>query len=769
MMYMKRVLAVFLVGVLTVPVIHGQDVDLKLSMPSRFFVPGNPCSLDLIMENIGPEYAQAAAFVALDVGVGNYWFSPSWRRYPGGFDYHPVTIPGHGTTTVGILPSFPWPSGAGTFMDASFIAAVTRADGRLISNIALCSFGWMDHPILNEINPISAAPGRTIWVYGLGMGGDMHDIYATIGDIPVPAMTVKTLDNGVDMATFVVPIIDPGAYTLTLHTADETSNSLVFTVNALPATGMPHGDVVAGMDSAFDVLGTVFKTDIVEGAIARGDIPASQRTEYTAAMDRADAVFDVFIAEWSNLAIEEQEMFEKIMMDSGIFSLFADLEKTAHAFNGTDHANDMQFYMMVDATSACLTAIDIAWSAIDVAAAIAALSSGGVGLALPAVAGGIQLGLKIADKALDGFVTSDLQAFGIEDGSMGDQYVEVDNGSTQIYTLHGLYNAQMTWQKASFTTVLDIMLFGFFEKLPFSESAKDQAIKSILNFVTGILNNIGISMTEDILSLTGPPSQSIVTVDYDYMKEMGIQQALATTNFGAGVLNGPIALYLYLTETYPGYEVDDTSIADVSFTGESIFIKGKKKGITQLTIRGVRFTPYDIWYLFSPEIFSKVETRFNIEVKEDDLFLYADGMMGCEGREAALFFSDIPLSFNGSNYSFTGYGAGNDYDGDPIYFIVTGSFYLNPLYARVDVAMYNDPGYVSHIRTDRAEAYPVYEDWFYDNACTLIADTSAGCVPIWLGIRFGADRSAGIPAVVPGVELRGLSGSPVSPCTLTLP
>lgn len=746
MKYAVVLLPFMIILAVSAPLCAAQDVDLELSMPSHYFIPGNECSLDLHMDNIGPSYSNASVFVALDIGVGQYWFSPTWRQFPGGFDYHSVNIPAGGSTSLSVLPSFTWPDGAGTFMSAGFIAAATSSTGALISNVAMYPFGWMEGPAVSDVLPASAAPGRTIWVYGMGFGGDFHDIYAEIGGIPVPAMSLDTTDGGVDQASFVVPIMDAGSYNLTVHVADKSSNAINFNVAPLPDTGLPHGTVVQGMDSGFDTLITIFKSEIIEGSISRGDIPASRRQEYYTAIDRSITIVDAFIAEWNNLPMEEQKLFEQLLMQAGIYELFVDMEKTVGGFAGTDHANDMQFYMMVDATSACLTAIDIAWSAVDVAAAVAALSSGGVGLALPAVAGGIQLGLKIADKALDGFVTSDLDSFGIQDGSMGDHYVELDKEDTETWTLYGTYKAQMTWQKASFTAVLDLMLFGFFEKLPFSEAAKDQAIKSILNFVSGILSNIGISLTEDIMKLNGPPSQSVVTVDYDYMKQIGIQQALATTNFGAGILNGPIALYLFFTETYPGYEVDDTSIAEVTFSGENVTVKGKKKGMTQLTIRGVRFESTNFLYIFSPEIFSKVESRFNIEVKEEEQYLYAHGMMGCEGREAALFFNNIPLALNAGNYSFTGYGAGNDYDGDDIYFIVTGNFYLNPLYARVDVAMYNDFNFTSHIRTDRAEAYPVYQDWFYDSACSLIANTSAGCVPIWLGIRFTmASQAPGEP------------------------
>ncbi|MBN1355123.1 hypothetical protein JXA40_02520 [bacterium] len=117
--------------------------------------------------------------------------------------------------------------------------------------------------------------------------------------------------------------------------------------------------------------------------------------------------------------------------------------------------------------------------------------------------------------------------------------------------------------------------------------------------------------------------------------------------------------------------------------------------------------------------------------------IYAQGMMGCQDKDPALFFSGIPLEINpdSNEYPFHGSGAGKDYDGDPIYFILDGKFILSQSMVRVDIEMYSDPGYTTHIRTDRAEAYS-WNEWFYDFACDLIRDTTAGCRPIWFAVKF---------------------------------
>ncbi|MBN1550447.1 hypothetical protein JW979_03210 [bacterium] len=122
--------------------------------------------------------------------------------------------------------------------------------------------------------------------------------------------------------------------------------------------------------------------------------------------------------------------------------------------------------------------------------------------------------------------------------------------------------------------------------------------------------------------------------------------------------------------------------------------------------------------------------------------IYAYGMMGCPNKEAALFFNGFPLEIDPSTntYPFHGSSAGHDYDGDPIYFILDGWFNLATATVIVDIDMYADPGYTTHIRTDHAEA-TAWENWFYDSACDLTRDTSAGCRPIWFAVNFSESAS----------------------------
>lgn len=138
--------------------------------------------------------------------------------------------------------------------------------------------------------------------------------------------------------------------------------------------------------------------------------------------------------------------------------------------------------------------------------------------------------------------------------------------------------------------------------------------------------------------------------------------------------------------------------------------------------------------------------------------IYAHGMIGCPDKPATLFFNGFPLEINpdSNEYPFHGASSGYDYNGAPIYFILDGRFFLVQQMVRVDIAMYSDPAYTTHIRTDRAEAY-AWNEWFYDMSCDLIHDTSAGCKPIWFAIRFSESQGGTGSAFVPEFD------SPISP------
>jgi len=90
-----------------------EDIQADLQMPGNTFVTGSPCFLNLDITNSGQTYIDSQLFVALDIGVGEFWFYPSWTHYPSDIDSEKLNIPLLAQLEKSIFPQFAWPSGTG--------------------------------------------------------------------------------------------------------------------------------------------------------------------------------------------------------------------------------------------------------------------------------------------------------------------------------------------------------------------------------------------------------------------------------------------------------------------------------------------------------------------------------------------------------------------------------------------------------------------------------------------------------------------------------
>ncbi len=133
------------------------DVQLELVMPGTLFGPDSPVFLNLNVMNTGQELLDAKLFVALTVGTGDFWFYPDWQHYPPDIDWEHVSIPAEYADTWSIIPEFSWPSGAGEFPDAMFLAAVMHND-LPVSNLAEYTFGWTEIPQPTPTPTITPTP-----------------------------------------------------------------------------------------------------------------------------------------------------------------------------------------------------------------------------------------------------------------------------------------------------------------------------------------------------------------------------------------------------------------------------------------------------------------------------------------------------------------------------------------------------------------------------------------------------------------------------------
>jgi len=87
-------------------------------------MPGDLCSLTATLGYPGQHPLKAQPlFVLLDLGTAEYWFWPSWIKWPDQIDYREVDLlPGESQLTV--IDQFPWPDSAGFFSGAKFYSAV---------------------------------------------------------------------------------------------------------------------------------------------------------------------------------------------------------------------------------------------------------------------------------------------------------------------------------------------------------------------------------------------------------------------------------------------------------------------------------------------------------------------------------------------------------------------------------------------------------------------------------------------------------------------
>lgn len=96
-------------------------------MPATEYHPGDVCWLHAIIGNPGDALPDMALVVMLDIGTGEYWFYPSWCKYPPDIDFDLLSVP-HGYHLEVIIPEFRWPEGAGAADGLVFWGALLDKD-----------------------------------------------------------------------------------------------------------------------------------------------------------------------------------------------------------------------------------------------------------------------------------------------------------------------------------------------------------------------------------------------------------------------------------------------------------------------------------------------------------------------------------------------------------------------------------------------------------------------------------------------------------------
>jgi hypothetical protein len=86
-------------------------------------------------------------------------------------------------------------------------------------------------------------------------------------------------------------------------------------------------------------------------------------------------------------------------------------------------------------------------------------------------------------------------------------------------------------------------------------------------------------------------------------------------------------------------------------------------------------------------------------VIEEPISVVISGEIGCLEREPQLFFNNMPVEIKGDEHTFLGKSGGTDYGGDPIYFMLEGS-YDDTLLVKARIVMYTDADYSNPFRED---------------------------------------------------------------------
>jgi len=119
-----------------------QETGVALWMPSYYYQPGDPCSLEATVCNSSSGALDGyPLFVILDV-FGSYFFGPGFTQTLDNYLASHHSFP-PGATRITIIPQFSWPDGAGRASGIVFYSALTDpAMTRLEGSLGQAEFGW---------------------------------------------------------------------------------------------------------------------------------------------------------------------------------------------------------------------------------------------------------------------------------------------------------------------------------------------------------------------------------------------------------------------------------------------------------------------------------------------------------------------------------------------------------------------------------------------------------------------------------------------------
>ena len=521
-------------------VFAAEDINLKLEMPSHHFSAGMTCSVDLDIQNNGLARNNSELFVALTLGTGDYWFYPSWCQFPDEVDYKTISIESFSQNTAKILPEFEWPE-AGAFSGALFLAAVVE-EGELISNLAEFEFNWMEAPCLETIAPSSGAPGSKLELQGMGFDLEAERIKVLFGDFDIPIISKRVNADGMQSLVSVIPPLESGDYGVKVEFNGRFSNAVYLHIEELASTGKPLGQVMSELNNGMEVITSTFRDNLIPDAVAEGIIESQDLSKYQNAIDRGNLIFGAFYDNFQTLDQENQELLESIMVQNGVDQIFSELVNTLNTY---DTAGPLDVYasnlmITLDLTSACLSALDTAWTAIDIATLAAAVLSGGTFLPAPVVSVGTHLTIKVVDHVIDGGLPTDLTHVYIET-IPPHTTIPFRVNETKEFILMGTFESQETIIEATLNMIIETCLAQIGEWLP------DTVMNQIIELILDVLSHLGLEgwmsfLGDEFMSIFSIPPFELPLDFNNYDNPLDLETMLGRTMFQGCI--GPMASLL---------------------------------------------------------------------------------------------------------------------------------------------------------------------------------------------------------------------------------
>lgn len=134
---------VFTVGYGGIVLRQVPEIIMRFDLNRTYFSPGYRFTLNSTIANsVGPWDLTAQCYIALDAGIDEYWFWPSWSHWPSEFDSVPVYLVSGEQRDFEIL-NFIWPdTGTSVSNSLAFWGVILGSDQTTLSNIAHVGFGF---------------------------------------------------------------------------------------------------------------------------------------------------------------------------------------------------------------------------------------------------------------------------------------------------------------------------------------------------------------------------------------------------------------------------------------------------------------------------------------------------------------------------------------------------------------------------------------------------------------------------------------------------